>query len=261
MPQDLSLSAEWYRKAAEQGHTAAQSALGNLYLAGEGVSQDYALALHWLQKAAQKEDDVAQYWLGKMHSEGLGVPVDLERAFHLFECAAKEGFAEAQYEVGEAYCEGRGVSNSNAHAIEWFRAGAEQGDARCQGRLGMMYARGIGVTQDDLAAQEWLNKSAAQGFPGSLLLLDVLYPDEINGPRVPAEMVPEVEELIKLKKMIVWSGPNRVGEIHAAGACGLERTRPTPRMLVRSAALAVLQLMQSCLASRDFPRRGLGRIG
>ena len=99
------------------------------------------------------------------------------------------------------------MRDSNAHAIEWFRAGAEQGDAQCQARLGMMYARGIGVTQDDLAAQEWLNKSAAQGFPGSLLLLDVLYPDEINGPRVPAEMVPEVEELIKLKKMIGSESP------------------------------------------------------
>jgi TPR repeat protein len=63
----LSQSAEWYRKAAEQGHAAAQAALGSLYLAGEGVSQDYSLALHWLQKAARKGDDVAQYALGKMY--------------------------------------------------------------------------------------------------------------------------------------------------------------------------------------------------
>jgi TPR repeat protein len=71
----------------------------------------------------------------------------------------------------------------------------------------MMYAMGTGVAQDEVAAREWLNKSAAQGFPGSLLLLDVLYPDEINGPRVPAEMVPEVEELIKLKKMVGSESP------------------------------------------------------
>jgi len=78
---------------------------------------------------------------------------------------------------------------------------------QCQARLGVMYARGIGVTQDDLAAQEWLNKSAAQGFAGSLFILDVLYPDEINGPRVPAEIVPEVEQFIKLKKMIGSESP------------------------------------------------------
>jgi TPR repeat protein len=71
----------------------------------------------------------------------------------------------------------------------------------------MMYAMGTGVAQDEVAAREWLNKSAAQGFAGSLFLLDVLYPDEINGPRVPAEIVPEVEQFIKLKKMIGSESP------------------------------------------------------
>ena len=133
--------------------------------------------------------------------------VNLKRAFRLLECAAKQGIVEAQYEVGVAYLEGKGVREDNAHAIEWFRAGAEQGDAQCQARLGMMYAMGTGVVQNDLAAREWLNKSAAQGFAGSLFLLDVLYPDEINGPRVPAEIVPEVEQFIKLKKMIGSESP------------------------------------------------------
>ena len=89
-----------------------------------------------------------------------------------------------------AYSEGRGVREGNAHAIEWFRAGAEQGDAQCQARLGMMYAMGIGVAQDEVAAREWLDKSAAQGFPGSLFMLDVFYPDEINGPRVWPKLSP-----------------------------------------------------------------------
>jgi TPR repeat protein len=118
-----------------------------------------------------------------------------------------DGRRKWQYEVGVAYSEGRGVRQSDARAIEWFRAGAEQGDAQSQARLGMMHASGTGVAQDDGAARDWLEKSAAQGFPGALLLLDVLYPDEIKGPRVPAEMVPEVEQLIKLKKMIGSESP------------------------------------------------------
>ena len=70
------------------------------------------------------------------------------------------------------------------------------------GQVRFGYALGIGVAQDEVAAREWLNKSAAQGFPGSLFMLDVFYPDEINGPRVPAEIVPEVEQFVKdLAKM------------------------------------------------------------
>jgi TPR repeat protein len=155
------------------------------------------LALHWLQKAARKGDDVAQYWLGKMYSEGIGVPVNLKRAFRLFERAAKHGLVEAQYEVGVAYAEGRGVTDSNAHAVKWFRAGAEQGHAPCQCKLGIMYVMGFGVSKDEVAAREWLDKSAAQGFPESLFLLDAFYPDKINGPRVPPEIVPEVEQFVK----------------------------------------------------------------
>jgi hypothetical protein len=145
--------------------------------------------------------------LGKIYSEGMGVPVSLKRAFRLFERAAKQGLAEAQYEAGVAYSEGKGVRHSDPQAIEWFRAGAEQGDAQCQCRLGMMYVMGTGVAQDEVTAREWLEKSAAQGFSKALFLLDVYYPDEINGPRVPAEIVPEVERFIKLKKTIGLESP------------------------------------------------------
>ena len=88
----------------------------------------------------------------------------------------------------------RGVRKSDAQALEWFRPGAEQGHAQCQCRLGQMYAVGVGVAQDDAAAREWLDKSAAQGFSVALFTLDVFYPDKINGPRVPAEIVPRVEQ-------------------------------------------------------------------
>jgi len=127
----------------------------------------------------------------------MGVPVKLRRAFRLFDRASKQGLAEAQYEVGVAYAEGRGVRDSNAHAIEWFRAGAEQGHAPCQCKVGIFYAMGFGVSQDAVAGREWLNKSAAQGFGEALFLLDAFYPDKINGPRVPAEFVPEVEQFVK----------------------------------------------------------------
>jgi TPR repeat protein len=43
-------AAFWYRKAAEQGNSVAQDALGDLYYNGQGVPQDYAQAALWYRK-------------------------------------------------------------------------------------------------------------------------------------------------------------------------------------------------------------------
>jgi TPR repeat protein len=49
---DSAEAARWYRKAAEQGHAAAQKNLGVMYAHGEGVPQDYAEAYKWANLAA-----------------------------------------------------------------------------------------------------------------------------------------------------------------------------------------------------------------
>jgi TPR repeat protein len=48
LPQDYAESAEWYRKAAEQDHHAAQLYLGLHYAQGNGVEQDLVQALGWV---------------------------------------------------------------------------------------------------------------------------------------------------------------------------------------------------------------------
>jgi hypothetical protein len=52
IPKDYSLALLWYRKAAEQGNTDAQSHLGRLYEDGTGVPQDYSEAYFWANLAA-----------------------------------------------------------------------------------------------------------------------------------------------------------------------------------------------------------------
>jgi len=44
VPQNASTAAEWYRKAAEQGHADAQYNLGVSYYNGEGVSRNPVMA-------------------------------------------------------------------------------------------------------------------------------------------------------------------------------------------------------------------------
>jgi TPR repeat protein len=66
-------AANWYRKAAEQGHVHAQVLLGVMYGKGQGVAQDYAEAVNWCRKAAEQGDANAQYNLGLNYFYGLGV--------------------------------------------------------------------------------------------------------------------------------------------------------------------------------------------
>jgi TPR repeat protein len=51
VPVDYPKAAEWYRKAAEQGHVIAQNFLGYMYDNGLGVPQDEAQAVKWYRKA------------------------------------------------------------------------------------------------------------------------------------------------------------------------------------------------------------------
>jgi len=50
--QDDRKAAEWFKKAANQGHTGAQSALSQLYFSGRGVPRDYIRAYTWASIAA-----------------------------------------------------------------------------------------------------------------------------------------------------------------------------------------------------------------
>jgi TPR repeat protein len=64
VPQDEARAAEYYLKAAVQGHTAAQFNLGLMYGRGRGVSRTGASAQQWLRQAAGQGHPGAQYHLG-----------------------------------------------------------------------------------------------------------------------------------------------------------------------------------------------------
>ena len=93
---DFAAAAEWFRKAAEQGHAPAQYNLGTLYECGLGVPQDYVEAVKWFRKAAEQGLAEAQYNLGASYAKGLGVIKDYVRAYAWFNVCAAEGDPNAQ---------------------------------------------------------------------------------------------------------------------------------------------------------------------
>jgi TPR repeat protein len=70
MEKDVAKTAEYYRKAAEEGDAAAQYTLGFAYHFGKGVAKDYAEAARRYRKAAEQGDIPAEMSLGEMKKRG-----------------------------------------------------------------------------------------------------------------------------------------------------------------------------------------------
>ena len=139
----------WFRRAAEQGDSMAQTTLGLAYQTGLGIAEDDREAVHWFRKAAEQGKTVAQINL-ESSREGLA-NVPMQRNLW------------AQVNLGFAYRNGEGVQQDHHEASQWFRRAAEQRSKLAQVTLGAMYFKGEGVPRDTMRAYAWLNLAAEAG--------------------------------------------------------------------------------------------------
>lgn len=104
---DKAKAVEWYRKAAFQGHRAAQYEYGRHLLEGEGIEANEAEGFTWIQKGAFKAWPPAQYHVAQLWCEGRGTPKDCPRGIAFMAKAADQGYAAAlivmapRYEAGQ----------------------------------------------------------------------------------------------------------------------------------------------------------------
>ena len=172
---DHKKAAEWFHKAADQGHAGAQCSLGKVYRDGDGVGQDFKKALHWLRKAADQGVAKAQLILAGMYRLGEGVTQNLEKAVQWYHKAADQGHVRAQYNLAVMYHDGKGVGQDFKKALHWVRKAADQGLAQAQFNLAGMFRLGEGVAQDHKKAAQWYHKAADQGSADSLYYLAVMH--------------------------------------------------------------------------------------
>ena len=130
-------AADLYRKAAELGHTKAQTALGLMFAQGHGVKSDDERAAFWLSKAAASGNALAQYSLGLLYYEGRGIEQDYSQAISLYRNAASNGNAKAMNNLGIMHALGHGVSEHNPTALAWFSLATQAGsqDAKSNAEL------------------------------------------------------------------------------------------------------------------------------
>ena len=179
---NVTIAADWYWEAAEQGHVHAQLRLGFLY-----TMKDDTLALKWFRLAAEQGDAIAQYNLGVIYAEGQGVPQDDAEAARWFKLSATQGDVDAQRTLGNMHEWGNGVGQDDAKALRWYWLAAKQGDAFAQYRLGEMYEVGKGMVQDQTEAAKWYRLAAEQGDQDAQVALGAMYEEGRGVPQDDAE--------------------------------------------------------------------------
>ncbi len=113
-----------YKRAAADGHAAAQVKLGIMYKKGQGVTQDYSEAARWFRLAADQGDATGQLNLGAMYNNGNGVPRDIREAVKWYRLAAAQGNVDAWFNLSICYEYGNGVPQNYLRAHMWANLAA-----------------------------------------------------------------------------------------------------------------------------------------
>ncbi|MGE4421840.1 MAG: tetratricopeptide repeat protein [Pseudodesulfovibrio sp.] len=167
---DKDRSVGYFQKAAELGHTDAQTKFAKILLA----KGDVAGSLYWLEKAVATGDAHASAIYGEyLFFTGVAnkdLPTK-EKGCALLLHAAKGG----EWLLAQRFI----LVNAESFQKElpWFLEKANAGLPQYYCMAGAMYERGIGVTQDFRAARKWYEKAVRNGVTSCAsslyMLLDV----------------------------------------------------------------------------------------
>ncbi len=171
---DENIAMEWYTKAAMQGYSKSQIALGNRYYNAWNANdngacdtiklKDGKTALSWYGKANSFLGKWEQYKSGEIYLYTMiteSAYEDYELARYWLTKAAEQGLGDSQHYLGELYLKGNGLPVKDYEkAFEWFKKGADIGNVYCQLDLGELYEKGLGTTKDDDRAFFYYMKAA-----------------------------------------------------------------------------------------------------
>lgn len=91
------LAFKWFEVAAQNGHSEAFEAIGDIYVDGEFRDRNMLVAGFWLEEAAKQDVVTAMTKTAIINEHGTGDhPKDMEKAMFYYKKAAAEGDAEAK---------------------------------------------------------------------------------------------------------------------------------------------------------------------
>ena len=151
---------EWYRRAAEQGDSEHQMALGlALCWDGEALSSNFTEGFNWILKAAERGHLGAQYFVAAQYATGENIQRDPYKAVEWYQRLAEVGHPEAQYNLAIMYLEADGICQDIEEFKRWLTRSAENGEILAKQFIEKIYRQGLyGFTRDNEKADAWLRR-------------------------------------------------------------------------------------------------------
>lgn len=146
---------------AEHGDSEAQYQLGQLYYSGENVEKNYRVAFEWFSKAAESGHAAAQRMVAEMLLEGSHeIKKNRKLAFYWMQCAAMQNDIIALERLGDMYAKGEGCVKDQNKAIEWYMKAALKNNPTAQCKLGEIF-----LPIDLERSKEWFKMAASLNHP------------------------------------------------------------------------------------------------
>lgn len=129
-PVDLEAAADWYHRAAQNGHAKAQFELGMCYFSGEGVPRDEEVAFFWMEQGDPVQFANNLFFLAL----GLSASGQFDAALRYMTKAAEAGDVNAQYMLGMWLLSADETADREA-AVGWLQKAAAQGSSEAAEEL------------------------------------------------------------------------------------------------------------------------------
>ncbi|MET4676273.1 SEL1-like repeat protein [Luteibacter sp. ME-Dv--P-043b] len=178
---DARRAAQWFRRAADQGHLDAQCRLAAHYADGLGVPHDPAEAAGWYRRAAEAGSAEAQCAMGSLHARGQGVATDRGESLRWWGLAADQGHVQACVNLGVSHYFGRGVPRDAELAFAYYSKAIDRGQSDARGyadalcSVAHMLCDGIGVACDPVMGARHYRRAAELGNASAQFALGRIY--------------------------------------------------------------------------------------
>lgn len=127
-----------YYWRALHGDANVQISLGDCYAFGMGINQNIQMSMEWYRRAAEQGSSIGLRRLGEVYSEEELDVYDPETSFRYFSMAAEQGDVESMYRLGLCYEQGLGTESSLEDARKWLNQASLQGHSEASNKLTTM---------------------------------------------------------------------------------------------------------------------------
>ncbi|KAL8657438.1 MAG: hypothetical protein Q9226_001910 [Calogaya cf. arnoldii] len=124
MEQSFEKALVWFKRGLANGDSLCQYELGLMYLNGFGVRKDAVTAADYFKEAANQDFTAAQSYLGQLFLD----QGDVSTAIRYFDLAARHGHIEAFYHLAEISNNGIGRERSCGVATAYYKLVAEKAE-------------------------------------------------------------------------------------------------------------------------------------